>query len=170
MLLCVWNVTAQTYEVTILADPPEACALSGSGIYEHGSLISLSALDCLGGCYKFLHWEINGAILAEDPVLNGVPVFNDLMIIAKFELITAIEDLDVSAVTVYPNPTTGMLQVTGNGLRVTSIEIFDIYGRKVSYLTTHISNQVNISHLPAGIYFVCIATEKGAVVRKVVKQ
>ncbi|MDR2972961.1 MAG: T9SS type A sorting domain-containing protein [Bacteroidales bacterium] len=35
------------------------------------------------------------------------------------------------------------------------------------YLTTHYS--IDISHLPNGIYFVKILTEKGMIIRKVVK-
>ena len=60
-----------------------------------------------------------------------------------------------------------------------NVEIFDIYGRKVA--TKFPSNSlegwqpqadgvvVNISHFPAGIYFVRIQTEKGTVTKKVVK-
>jgi L-lactate utilization protein LutB len=55
---------------------------------------------------------------------------------------------------------------------VENIEIFDIYGKKhhISYLTSQISNhQINIAHLPAGVYFVKVYTEAGEVVKKVVK-
>jgi hypothetical protein len=55
---------------------------------------------------------------------------------------------------------------------VTSIEVFDIYGRAVSthysLLTTHYS--IDIAHLPAGIYFVKVFTENGVFVEKVIKQ
>ncbi|MCL2167594.1 MAG: T9SS type A sorting domain-containing protein, partial [Lentimicrobiaceae bacterium] len=77
--------------------------------------------------------------------------------------------------TLYPNPTTGELQVTSYELQVTSIEVFDIYGRNV--VTKFPSNKLegwqpkadgvvfNISHLPSGIYFVKI----NGVSQKVVK-
>ncbi|MDR2971520.1 MAG: M28 family peptidase [Bacteroidales bacterium] len=62
---------------------------------------------------------------------------------------------------IFPNPTTGELQVTSDKLQVTSIEIYDIYGRAItthcSLLTTHYS--INVSHLPAGIYFIKIGDE-----------
>ncbi|MDR2972593.1 MAG: S8 family peptidase [Bacteroidales bacterium] len=78
----------------------------------------------------------------------------------------------VSEIAVYPNPTTGELQVTSYVLQVTSVEVFDIYGRAVSthysLLTTHYS--IDISHLPAGIYFVKVVTKQGEIVKKVVKQ
>jgi len=77
---------------------------------------------------------------------------------------------------VYPNPTNGELRVTSydypiSDIRLSDIEIFDIYGRNVtphtSYLTPHTS--LDISDLSAGIYFVKISTEKGVVNKKVVK-
>jgi len=79
---------------------------------------------------------------------------------------------------VYPNPTTGVLNliqesINNEQLTINNVEIFDIYGRKhhISYLTSHISNhQINISHLPAGLYFVRITTETGVVMQKIVKQ
>ena len=82
---------------------------------------------------------------------------------------------------VYPNPTTGELRITniprwrGQGveeLRITSIEIFDVYGRNVLSHKSPLSPEttINISHLQSGIYFVKISTEQGTIVKKVVKQ
>ncbi|MCL2247487.1 MAG: T9SS type A sorting domain-containing protein [Lentimicrobiaceae bacterium] len=74
---------------------------------------------------------------------------------------------------VYPNPTSGELRIRNYELGITGIEVFDVYGRKLtshsSPLTSHSSPLINISHLPAGLYFVKITTEFGNVVKKVVK-
>jgi len=69
---------------------------------------------------------------------------------------------------VFPNPTTGELIVTSDERQVTSIEVFDVYGRKVSSQHLNISTSqylINISHLRAGVYFLRI----GEKVVKVVK-
>ncbi|MDR2972361.1 MAG: T9SS type A sorting domain-containing protein [Bacteroidales bacterium] len=83
---------------------------------------------------------------------------------------------------VYPNPTNGELRVTSDELQVTSIEVFDVYGRKYeiprfarndagnSTLGVASTLRLDISHLPAGIYFLKFETEKGPVMKKVVKQ
>jgi hypothetical protein len=76
---------------------------------------------------------------------------------------------------VYPNPTTGELRIEIVGQtrnNVENVEIFDVYGRIVLSSTFQLSQQhsLNISHLQAGIYFVRVATEKGMVMKKVVKQ
>ncbi|MCL1850839.1 MAG: T9SS type A sorting domain-containing protein [Bacteroidetes bacterium] len=53
-----------------------------------------------------------------------------------------------------------------------NVEVFDVYGRKLSshhLIPSSSHHLINISHLHAGIYFVRITTDQGAVMRKVVK-
>jgi len=66
--------------------------------------------------------------------------------------------------TLYPNPTTGILTIEGvEGI----VAVYDIYGRLV--LTTK-TNTLNISHAARGIYFVRVLDEQGNVYsQKVVK-
>ena len=93
-------------------------------------------------------------------------------------------------VMVYPNPTGDKLQVTSYELQVMGVEIFDVLGRSVvgttpavapvetqciASLHSQISNlkpqiTINISHLPAGTYFVRITTETGTITRKIIKK
>jgi len=73
-----------------------------------------------------------------------------------------VEELTVNGerITIYPNPTTGQLQVTSYELQENEMVIFDIYGRNVETLraTSLQDNIINIdiSHLPAGVYFLKI--------------
>ena len=106
---------------------------------------------------------------------------NDLVPnLTEWEMLLGVNDLKKEVITVYPNPTTGELTIDNGELTINNVEIFDIYGKKhqisnlksqVSNLTPHqISNpQINIAHLPAGIYFVKITTETGTITQKVVK-
>jgi len=81
---------------------------------------------------------------------------------------------------IYPNPTTGDLIIENRaGIvcqarnDVQNIEIFDVYGRKVSshhHITSSSNHLINISNLNSGIYFVKITTDTGEVVKKVIKQ
>jgi hypothetical protein len=76
----------------------------------------------------------------------------------------------LSRIELYPNPTTGQLQITNDESGIKDVEIFDIYGRKKSHASRVTCNEINISDFPAGTYFVKISTEAGEVVKKVVKQ
>jgi len=73
---------------------------------------------------------------------------------------------------IYPNPTRGELRIENGEWRIENVEVFDIYGRKVLSHTAHRipHTALNISHLPAGMYFVKICTEAVEVVKKVVKE
>jgi hypothetical protein len=82
-------------------------------------------------------------------------------------------------INIHPNPTTGELTVeTDNYPSVQSVGIFDVMDKLVFFVETHgraslrqPTSTINISHLPAGIYFVRIQTENGTMVtKKVVKQ
>lgn len=72
--------------------------------------------------------------------------------------------------TVNPNPTNGMVTITGLNLR--QAEVINTLGQRVAIVHGE-GNQlsVNISNLPAGIYFVNVTDEEGRkCVRKVVKE
>jgi len=88
---------------------------------------------------------------------------------------TGIAESAMGNISVYPNPTGGELRIEMCDMRyeICDIAIFDTFGRKlqVSNLKSQISNhQIDISHLPTGIYFLRIQTENGVVVQKVVKE
>jgi hypothetical protein len=84
-----------------------------------------------------------------------------------------IKEKEATKIMVYPNPTTGKLQVTSYKLQVTGIEVLDIMGKIVSFhhlITSSSDHQIDISSLNSGIYFIKIATEQGAIVKKAIKQ
>jgi len=91
-----------------------------------------------------------------------------------------IDEIALSKIKIYPNPTTGELQIISNELQISSVEIFDVMGRitplspptggKCPFSFGGAGVVINISHLPSGTYFVKILTNVGDVVRKVVKE
>jgi len=64
------------------------------------------------------------------------------------------ENAPLSKIKVFPNPTTGVLNLIQERIEMSDMrcEIYDIYGRKMSQIS-NLKSQINISHLPAGIYF-----------------
>jgi hypothetical protein len=85
------------------------------------------------------------------------------------------ETWHATSVQVFPNPTGGelMIEMGDMGYETCDITICDVYGRKhqVSNLKSQASSlKIDISHLPAGVYFLKIHTEAGEVMRKVVKR
>jgi len=84
---------------------------------------------------------------------------------------TDIDEVNViEKVKFYPNPTDEKLQVMSYESRIENIDVFDVFGQKImtdTFLRHAIT--INISHLPVGVYFVRITTEKGIITKKIVK-
>jgi hypothetical protein len=71
---------------------------------------------------------------------------------------------------VYPNPVNDRLYIETLTLTQT-VEIFDIYGRRQkSIVNSQRSTVIDLSELKSGIYFVKINTEKGNIVKRIIKQ
>jgi hypothetical protein len=89
----------------------------------------------------------------------------------EFTTTTGISELE-DGFMVYPNPTRGELKVESGDLRVESVEIFDVLGKKVFEQKENLTilRSYDLTVLPPGIYFVRIQTENNAVTRKIVKQ
>jgi len=76
-------------------------------------------------------------------------------------------------ITIHPNPTTGELKIENGELKIENVEIYDVFGKKLSshHLIVSSSNHlINISHLNSGIYFVKVYTDAGEMTKKIVKQ
>ncbi len=69
-----------------------------------------------------------------------------------------------NAINVYPNPTSGLLNIDAEGL--TAIEVYDINGRVVA--TYGAENKINIASLPAGAYTLRIQTQQGNHIRRII--
>ncbi len=68
-----------------------------------------------------------------------------------------------------PNPTTGNLNIEAKNLQISQISVFDAYG-KLYLEFENSSSPINISHLPTGIYFIKITSDKGFFSQKIIKQ
>ncbi|MBQ6047355.1 MAG: leucine-rich repeat protein [Bacteroidales bacterium] len=72
-----------------------------------------------------------------------------------------------SAVSVYPNPTSGQLHIGAGNEKITAAEIYDTRGGKHKVSST--SEGIDLSNLPAGVYYLILSTDKGTSRHKVVK-
>lgn len=91
---------------------------------------------------------------------------------------TGLEDYDElsSVVDVYPNPTTGLLNVAIDGfidLKISSIMVFNLVGqlqKSVSTVSDKKIHQLDVSSLAKGIYLLQIRTQKGGITKKITVQ
>jgi tRNA(Ile2) C34 agmatinyltransferase TiaS len=85
------------------------------------------------------------------------------------------ENIATNNINVYPNPVNDRLYIETLTLTQTqtlTIEIYDVYGRLQDYKTTRLQGNVaiDVADLKSGIYFVKVNTEKGNIVKRIIKQ
>jgi hypothetical protein len=90
-------------------------------------------------------------------------------LVANFEKEVGIENFELSKFKLYPNPTTGEFRIE-SGLRIENVVIYDVFCKCQKIENWKTENAIDISHLPAGVYFVKMTTEVGEVTKKVLKE
>ena len=77
----------------------------------------------------------------------------------------------VSAVTIYPNPAKTQFKIQSFKFKIEKIEIVDLYGKVVKSYSGNFNSEkreFDVSHLPAGVYFINILSEVGFITRKII--
>ncbi|MCZ4317736.1 T9SS type A sorting domain-containing protein [Aequorivita viscosa] len=91
--------------------------------------------------------------------------------IAWYENLTilGVEENQIDTIKIYPNPTDGLLYIDANTESIIGATVFDILGKKVLQLQGN-KQQVDISSLESGMYFLNLKTESGQFNQKVIKK
>ena len=78
------------------------------------------------------------------------------------------EQFDLSQVTLFPNPTTGILTILNMEIDLIKVEMIDSSGRSVRNVLSPTLNTLDLSRLMDGIYILKIQTESGSINEKVI--
>jgi len=92
---------------------------------------------------------------------GNIAVFNDFPPLA-------VDDLVLTKVSIYPNPASNILFISSE-ITINNLSVFSISGKKVLE-QKNIDNSIDISSLPAGMYFLEITSENGKAVQKFIKR
>jgi hypothetical protein len=111
--------------------------------------------------YMNINTQFNGLI--DDLLFDSVTYTNDE--IAALYQTLALEDNQISSVTLYPNPATNVLNVTKQADIIT---IYDIAGRTI--MNAKNTSEVNISELSKGNYIVKIEIDGNVSTQKFIKK
>ena len=117
--------------------------------------------------HSFLYWEANGEQVSSENIYS-FELEEDTELVAHFSGMDIKEEK--TKLSVYPNPTTGIVTITGKDLK--QAEVLNTLGQRVATATGEGERiTIDISSLPTGIYFINITdTEGRKCVRKVVKK
>ena len=121
----------------------------------------------------FTAWntKADGSGTTYAPGANIANIQADMTLYAQWKRNTnAIHEVEAgNSITIYPNPTKGKFSIDNGQLRIDNWEILDVCGRIIVNCQLSIVNSIDISHLPSGIYYLRVQTDKGVITRNVVK-
>ena len=151
---------AQTYTITVLSANNSMGAVTGSGTYPAGTVLTIAAIPTEG--YRFVSWNDGNT---DNP--RTITVTEDATYIASFEESVGIESRDMlSELAFYPNPTSGI--ITFNRSDIMKVEVLDAMGKMVAVYEN--AYTIDISKLAKGYYAMRITTAEGVAVRKVIRK
>lgn len=114
----------------------------------------------------FFDIQVNSDVVS-DPELNTFQI--DDFVFGEYVTLSSkgYEYVDLS---VYPNPTTGLWNISTNNEIITLLEVFDMTGKKViTKRPQSLSPQIDSSSLGSGTYILKIFTKKASTTQKIVK-
>jgi hypothetical protein len=79
-----------------------------------------------------------------------------------------VDDAILSRVSLYPNPSNDVLYISSKESKIFDIQMFNILGKQVKQVRN--TNEVNLSGLSEGTYFLKINSEGASVVKKIIKK
>ena len=151
----VANFAHESFTVSATVLPANAGVIEGLGNYVYGQTATLIARP--NANYEFLEWTENGAFVSNQTSLSFV-VTQNRVFNAYFTYYDGMEE-KVSAVSVFPNPTSGIITVTGVDEN-SAIRLYDMKGCLILEKTSDVFDAVlDLGFVQNGYYYLVIAKE-----------
>lgn len=84
--------------------------------------------------------------------------------------VLAVDNVNASKFSYYPNPTTGILNISASG-KIDNVDVYNVVGQKVlSFAPNADRSEINMSALPKGLYFVKALVNGQVITNKVIKK
>lgn len=149
-----------TYTITVVSNNSAWGTVTGGGTFAEGASTTIKAIANEG--YKFVRWQDGNT--SDERVIT---VLSDSTFTATFEANTGIADVDNSNVTLFPNPASTMVTISGIESEST-ITVVDLNGREVYKHIATGNHTIDVTGYAKGAYFVRIANEKALAIRKLI--
>jgi bacillolysin len=130
---------------------------------------SLSAFDLDGSAESKIIFRF---FFQSDDATNEEGVIVDNFVVGN-QVALSINENEFEELSVYPNPTSGIVYVSGKEIENASVSIIDISGRTISKNAGSFKGntaQVNIKNLASGTYFMVIENDVNKSVRQIIKK
>ncbi len=151
------------YTITVVSANETMGTVSEGGAYEYLSEVEISATPNPG--YLFVKWNDNNTDATRIITVTANKTYRATFAVDP-DYDNAVDENMVENINIYPNPTTGIVNIEAEGLA--KVVIFDVTGREVKALGAQ--STIDISDLEAGVYFFSIETANGTAMKKLVKE
>ena len=150
----------QQYTITVLSNNDAWGSVSGGGVFNEGTTITISATPFNG--YFFGQWNDGNT---DNP--RTITVTGNATYIANFTNVNGISNIDSDSWSLYPNPAANVVTITG--VEQAMVTITDMTGRTVAtHTVTDGNNNIDISQMTDGAYFLRITSNGASAIRKLV--
>lgn len=132
----------------------------------HTTSVEYPAASCaFDGNYNSSWASTDGVEWGSVQALSSGSIDASWMLRAVTGSVAGIDEMEMSSMALYPNPTTGRINIVADGFQMA--EVMDMNGRTV--MTTN-STLVDLGNMANGIYMVRVITNNGIALQKVVKK
>lgn len=144
----VANFTANTYTVSVTANPSNGGTVSGGGSFTHGQSCTVSATANTG--YTFINWTENGAQVSSQAEYT-FSVNGNRNLVAHFISTVGVKE-DMTSANIYPNPFTSVVRITTERT-AQNISVYDVFGRLLMQQpVSGMQFEIDLSELSPGAY------------------
>jgi hypothetical protein len=153
------NQQSTTYDLTFMVEDEDGVSISGAEITLEGigtqstNDSGISVFESLEpGTYTYevlveAYEAVNGSVEMIDENLTELVVM---------DIFVNLDETNVKSIQIYPNPVQDVLQIKGLPDEINTIKILDLQGKVVFETTLYNANQLDISNLKNGFYFIQI--------------
>ncbi len=113
-------------------------------------------------------------VVVDDPTANNENIFVD----SNTTLVGSVEDCDLAIddvvlqelISIYPNPVANFVEIINSSVYdIVSVEFYDVLGKLVAVESEEF-NHIDVTDFSSGVLFLRIVTDKGMLIRKIIKE
>ena len=162
----VANFAVRTYVITATAGDNGSISPSGEIVVEEGADLTFTITPNYG--YAIHEVLVDDALVGETTSYTFSDIASDHTIFASFTLIDGLEE-DEASIRIYPNPTAGIVNLTCPNTN--EVRIYNMLGVMVKRVDVEArcSIQIDMTHLPDGVYILQAMGDHAILRRQIVK-
>lgn len=153
----LWVLDIPWY-INTSSQPPAGGTTTGGGGYYQGDAVNLVATP--NPNYEFVNWTEASSPVSTNPAYSFTCGQYNRTLVANFQLVTGFEDHPDNGIAIGPNPARNELKVVIQGLSGDTFngQVYSVDGqlRQTIHNIGNGTNSLDISKLPAGVYYIVL--------------